>query len=822
MASAATSSKEYVDLKAEIRALLISAKDGLTEDQLMNDYRSFNSNKSIPYAKFGFHNLVELLKSMEDACRIQYRGQMAVIVGIANEQTHQIFSLVKGQRRSKKRRGRGGGYGGRGGAQRSYQSYGMRETNRGGANRRGGNYNRGGGRGSANSSGRFILSDYSNKNNYNSNNYSDNKTAPRFQTTTTTSKPSNEFSFQKSNNHSSTPLTTSTKQNVIVPPRFAKQYEDNQKSTSHSLMQLLMGAPTTSSVIPTNYFDDRRVENKSESLRITVLNNKNSTELSQQSSPAGTDVIDEDLEEEYFDDDEEETVANIRSLLSEHPYGIRLRSLNDVYKKKFGKDLFEEMKLSNILQIQEYVDHFATLSREDEQNGSCDLILALKNSEQQIIRQISSNTATQQLSADIRELTSSAKRVSKHFRYQQVPLSICKNQVFQGFVPEVDTKDHILYIQPVVYDVDFERLMKQINAYYSNPASDYLIVNNLETDVAYVTIYSELYCRVLIRELDPNKCVVSYVDYGFEEEIGNQQFKYLLDCFADLPAIAMQCRLYNIRLSATDKSSPTIRQQLINLCENGPFYIKPKCYLYGNLCVEIYDADNTCLNDIIIQHNIGVKQVDEKNKFCALHCPLPDSDNEESNEPSPLPKTSDQTNNFKDCTLAHSIIPSKQCDNQSTPPIVYSFKKIKLDHSRYFYLIRYQNNKPFLPCFDLARLLHLNESNIIAETLLSRVRLLRNYLSHDIFDYFINNIPNHKCVHLPEGTIFLFDIQSTIKYIEKIQNNQEFDELISALRQQFHNSVNDDYWYSNEDTYHHIDTVRQKLKTLYEKQNVLA
>ncbi|CAF1650912.1 unnamed protein product, partial [Didymodactylos carnosus] len=82
-------------------------------------------------------------------------------------------------------------------------------------------------------------------------------------------------------------------------------YEDNQKSTSHSLMQPLMGAPTTSSVIPINYFDDRRVENKSESLRITVLNNKNSTELSQQSSPAGTDVIDEDLEEEYFDDDEE-------------------------------------------------------------------------------------------------------------------------------------------------------------------------------------------------------------------------------------------------------------------------------------------------------------------------------------------------------------------------------------------------------------------------------------------------------------------------------------------------------------------------------------
>lgn len=76
----------------------------------------------------------------------------------------------------------------------------------------------------------------------------------------------------------------------------------------------------------------------------------------------------------------------------------------------------------------------------------------------------------------------------------------------------------------------------------------------------------------------------------------------------------------------------------------------------------------------------------------AVLCPLPDS------EPT-TPDENSSNSNFK--------YPDSN--------IEYQYKLIEIDENTSFYLIRY-NNKPYIPCFNLARLLHLSESDILSDT----------------------------------------------------------------------------------------------------------
>jgi hypothetical protein len=109
-------------LKQEVLSLLVSAQYGLTEYELLNDYRKFNSNKDFPYGHLGYPTLISLLRSWTDVCRVQHQGNNGgiKILAVEEENTKHILSMVKGQRSNKSRRrrghdsGRNRGRGGRG------------------------------------------------------------------------------------------------------------------------------------------------------------------------------------------------------------------------------------------------------------------------------------------------------------------------------------------------------------------------------------------------------------------------------------------------------------------------------------------------------------------------------------------------------------------------------------------------------------------------------------------------------------------------------------------------------------------------------------
>jgi hypothetical protein len=104
-------------LKQEILSLLVSAKYGLSEHELLNDYRLFNSNKDLPYRDLGYSSVISLLRSWPDVCRFQQGNNGAIkILAVEEESTKHILSMVKGQRQSKsRRRARGGRNRARGG-----------------------------------------------------------------------------------------------------------------------------------------------------------------------------------------------------------------------------------------------------------------------------------------------------------------------------------------------------------------------------------------------------------------------------------------------------------------------------------------------------------------------------------------------------------------------------------------------------------------------------------------------------------------------------------------------------------------------------------
>ena len=135
-------------LKQEILSLLVSAKYGLNEHELLNDYRMFNSNKDLPYRELGYSSLISLLRSWPDICRFQQQGNNGAmkILAVEEESTKHILSMVKGQRAGKsRRRTRGGQNRGRGGNRNDTRfSQGYFNNNRSGGNNRGttNNYNR--------------------------------------------------------------------------------------------------------------------------------------------------------------------------------------------------------------------------------------------------------------------------------------------------------------------------------------------------------------------------------------------------------------------------------------------------------------------------------------------------------------------------------------------------------------------------------------------------------------------------------------------------------------------------------------------------------
>ena len=126
-----------------------------------------------------------------------------------------------------------------------------------------------------------------------------------------------------------------------------------------------------------------------------------------------------------------------------------------------------------------------------------------------------------------------------------------------------------------------------------------------------VTKYNGVYHRVFIQESDLYKCFVIYVDYGTAVEMdkNQQEFKCLLQHFAELPRMAIACRLDDVSFLPDDgRWSPDAYHEVCTLCKDGPFFIEPTGELNGLVTIRICDVDNRSLNDIVVELKLAVRE----------------------------------------------------------------------------------------------------------------------------------------------------------------------------------------------------------------------
>lgn len=87
-------------VKRTLRALLISAKNGLSPEQLERDYQMV-IGEDLPLSSLGFKSSMQLVSSMPDVVEIQKRSGRTILKGVPDDSVAHIARMVASQKPGK-------------------------------------------------------------------------------------------------------------------------------------------------------------------------------------------------------------------------------------------------------------------------------------------------------------------------------------------------------------------------------------------------------------------------------------------------------------------------------------------------------------------------------------------------------------------------------------------------------------------------------------------------------------------------------------------------------------------------------------------------
>ena len=93
-------SKDLCQIKKTIRALLISARNGLTPQQLLKDYETI-IGEPLPFKDLGFNSITDFIHGMPDVIRVHRSYYGYLLKGVPDQSSRHVANMVSKQRSTK-------------------------------------------------------------------------------------------------------------------------------------------------------------------------------------------------------------------------------------------------------------------------------------------------------------------------------------------------------------------------------------------------------------------------------------------------------------------------------------------------------------------------------------------------------------------------------------------------------------------------------------------------------------------------------------------------------------------------------------------------
>ncbi|CAF0783856.1 unnamed protein product [Rotaria sordida] len=801
-----TSSQEYLNLKTELRSLLISSQQGCDEYQLMRDYNAYNGRK-IPFHEMGYGNLIELLTSMPDVARMDQTRRPIIIHGIADQSTVHIKKFVMAQKRKKPSRN------GRGGMNRSNFNNRITGPLMSSRNRQG--YSNG-----------IPFQPYSQikstqRNCWDTNN-TQNLSIPQHSTKISYSSLSvinnsvQNQNFSNGTGESFTKMTT-TKIVASFPPK------PSPTSSPISILNSISGSIRATPTIDDNLSTIDDDINVSEDDELAAYD-------AQQAEEHGETIV--------F------LRKRIRQLLLKYPSGVWLSSVHKLYQKTFNETLnLEDFKLKNLMAFFDCVSDFVNSER-DRLPDSTDRLFLLKSKfieatkrEQQTFDQMKStivNNNSNTMSTNqnsFRHITNGINRplvdlssfVSFDFQYEQMKYN--SNESFDGFLGDIENPWNI-HIGNKQFIPKRDHMMTQLQDHYNQISNESIYVipfEQIQINLSCVYYHdNDTYYRSSIIRIDSmiNTDIlilkIYLVDYGImisdiHYHINSTNFKFLHKNFSLLPTEIYDCRLANIHYPHTSiQWHDDARQFIYDFIHGIDFSVQIIGFMDLFYCIYLW-IEQKSINQLLIQHGFAI-EFDDSN-YSNFQ---PISSNLQA-----IPRIqSNINNNYIDERLL-----LRQQDNNIEFNIEENNLKhfiISIDHAYYFVKHPF-TKRPCLPCFEVARLLNKDETFVSQLNLIRETEVSLSETHRILFNDLRCLSESIKCPHIhrndDKATIKLYDLSSIKDYLCKIKFTE--GDIIDAFTQEYDNYERAGYWNEKKNQYINNDNLQTHQEDLYQRKNML-
>ncbi|CAM4794896.1 unnamed protein product, partial [Rotaria magnacalcarata] len=434
------------------------------------------------------------------------------------------------------------------------------------------------------------------------------------------------------------------------------------------------------------------------------------------------------------------------------------------------------------------------------------------------------NSAAYQTNGIPRPLVDRSSFVSLDFQYEQLKYE--SDESFIGFLGDVENP-WIIHIGNIQFLPKRDQMMIRLQDHYNQMSNESIYVIPFEQiELNLSGVYSHEngeYYRASIIHIDaiPNTDIkrlrLYLVDYGViisnvNYHLNSTNLKFLHKNFSILPTEVYDCRLANIHPPPTAIEWHDDARQFINDFADGVnFSVQVVGYMNPFYCIYLW-IEQKSMNELLVQHGFAVEFDDVKSS--TFEPPA-----------STLQTMSSVQSNMRNNYINEELL-LRQRDNNIEFNVEENNLKhfiISLEHSYYFVKHPF-TKRPCLPCFEVARLLNMDEICVSKLNLIRETTIALTEKHRTLFDDLRLLQESRKCPHINQNddktAIKLYDLSAVRDHLCKIKFTD--GDVIDALGQEYDNYDRAGYWNEVKNSYISEDNLESYQENLSERRELYS